>query len=375
MPAKPKLIQKQKNMLRVIYALVPIGLLGIYFFGWRVAALYAVTQAAGFATEYIMTRRRGKPVSTANFVTCMLLAFSLPPLTPLYVAAVGAVVAVLFAKEVFGGFGKNFANPAITGRAFLYLCFPMDLTGQFVPAFKGFPGGFLHWSFRTAYEGAAQLPEYVAAGGKDISAAISQASPMWVAKTEGIDLANQTIGDVSIWDMLLGTIGGTYQAGGATYVQVAGSIGEGCGLLIAIAGIYLLWTKTANWRLMIPGFVGVIFANTLFRDVLGYQAVPPLQWQLLAGTTMYAAVFMITDPVSAPNKPAAQISYGFLIGFLVVFLRWQGVFVAAATFAILLGNLCGPLLDLGAEAWQNRRKAGSQAKPAPQTVKAAKEES
>ena len=82
-----------------------------------------------------------------------------------------------------------------------------------------------------------------------------------------------------------------------------------------------------------------------------------MAWQLLSGTTMYAAVFMITDPVSAPKRRPAQLAYGVLIGMLIVFLRWRGVFVAAATFSILLGNLVGPLLDLAATEWASRGKA------------------
>ena len=143
--AKPapgrRLFLKQPIMLRVIYALVPIALAATYFFGLRVLAVLAVCNAAGLAAEWLMARQRKAPVSQACLVTCWLYALSLPPTVPFWVAAVGAVVAIVFAKEVFGGFGRNFSNPAITGRAFVYICFPNDLTQQFVPAFNpGFLG-------------------------------------------------------------------------------------------------------------------------------------------------------------------------------------------------------------------------------------------
>ncbi|MFP4052877.1 MAG: RnfABCDGE type electron transport complex subunit D, partial [Phycisphaerae bacterium] len=161
-------------------------------------------------------------------------------------------------------------------------------------------------------------------------------------------------------DMSLGTIGGVFQpAGEQAQILAAGSIGEGAAVLIAVCGIYLLVTKTASWRLMLGGFAGAIIASVLFRQVLGYTGpgeVPPLAWQLLSGTTIYAMVFMVTEPVSAPRNEKARFVYAFTIGFLLVFLRWQGPFVAAATFSILLGNMLAPLIELGAVGWDKWRK-------------------
>ncbi len=359
-------------MLRVIYALVPLALGATYFFGLRVLAVLTVCNAVGLGAEWLMARQRKAPVSQACLVTCWLYALSLPPTVPLWVAAVGAVVAIVFAKEVFGGFGRNFANPAITGRAFVYLCFPNDLTQQFVPVFKGFPGGLAHWSL----ESMGRLPEYLSAqlsgAGRGLADAVSQASPMWVAREYGIDAVVNNNHGANLWDMILGSIGGVFQAPGqaAPRILSAGSMGEGCAVLILAAAVYLLWTRTANWRLMLSGFLGLFAANILFRDILGNDGlggVPPIEWQLFAGTTLYVLVFMVTDPISATKRRAAQWAYGFIIGFLVVLLRWKGVFVAAATFAVLLGNLIGPLLDLGAGAWEDWLKARkASAAPAPQ---------
>lgn len=346
---------KQPQMRRVLYALVPVLLSAIYFFGWRALAVLAVCNVAGMAVEYFTSRSRGQPMSIAGLVTCCLYALSLPPTTPLWIAVVGVVVAVLFGKEVFGGFGRNFANPAIVGRAFVYVCFPVELTARFVPAFKGFPGGFAHWSF----EHLGELPGYVAAAGRGAADAVSQATPMWVAREFGEAAVGRAAGTL---DLLTGSIGGVFEAEGRVGVLSAGSMGEGCAALIVLSAAYLLVTRTANWRLMLSCLAGVVLANVLFRNVLGFDGVggvPSLPFTLLAGTTVYALVYNVTDPVSAPRRKPAMIAYGLLIGFLIVFLRWRNVFVAAATFSILIGNLVGPLLDMGAAAWSDRRKAAA----------------
>ena len=368
-PARRPLFMKQKVMLRMVYALVPLLVSAIYFFGWRCLAVLGVCWGAGLVTEYITSRQRGQSISMANFVTCWLLALSLPPLIPYWVAAVAAVVAVLFGKEVFGGFGRNFANPAIVGRAFVYVAFPVPMTAQFVPAFRGFPGGFAHWSFGSLGELPAyiqRLPQYAELASKDVADAVTQASPMWVVREFGRDAM---LHGGSLWDDFLGTVGGVFQtSGGDVRILAAGSMGEGCALLIVLAAVYLLWTRTANWRLMAGGAIGLTAATVLFRHLLGFDGlggVPPLLFTLWTGTTLYAVVFMVTEPVSAPKRKGAIWAYSILIGFLVVTLRWRGVFVAAASFSILLGNIVGPLLDIAAEWWAARRKARKGGKPAP----------
>jgi len=349
---RPRLFMSQKTMQRMVWALLPVLVSAVYFFGWRVLAVLVVCQAAGLVTEYLTSRQRGQAIAQANWVTCWLLALSLPPTVPLWVAAVGSVVAILFGREVFGGFGRNFANPAIVGRTFLYVCFPTELTARFVPAFKGLPGGFTEWSF----ESLASLPDYLSGGGRQVADAISQASPMWVGKKLGLEAASQA---APLWDMFTGSIGGLFQSDGGVRVLSAGSMGEGCAPVIMLAGIYLLLTRTANWRLMLGGLLGVGLATGLFRHLLGFDGmggVPPVHFTLFAGTTTYALVYMVTEPVSAPKRPAAMLIYGALIGFLIVTIRWQGVFVAAASFSILLGNIVSPLIDMAVSSWEARHR-------------------
>lgn len=363
-PKKP-LFLKQPQMMRVVYALLPILASAIYFFGWRALAVVAVCFLAGGITERITSKQRKQPMSMALFVTCMLYGLSLPPTVPYYVAIVGIVVAILYGKEVFGGFGRNFVNPAILGRAFVYVCFPIALTGQFAPAFGGpgdWAGGLTKWSYATHGEIPAYIEAPPAVADKPIVDTISQASPMWVYKDVGPEAFEE---GTSYLDLFTGHIGGIFTQDGSPRLMTAGSMGEGCAILILIGAAYLLITKTANWRLMLMTAIGLLVANTLFRNILGHDepgtGVPPVLLNLLAGTTLYVMVFMVTDPVSAPRQKPAQYAYGFIIGFCIVFMRWLGPFVAAASFAVLFGNLLSPLLDIGATAWQDWKKARAEA--------------
>ena len=348
-PGHKPLLLKQPIMLRVVYALVPVLASGIYFFGWRVLALVAFCTGVGFATEYLTSRQRGSPVSMACFVTCGLYTLSLPPTMPFWMAAVGIVVAILFGKEAFGGFGRNFANPAIVGRAFVYVCFPTAMTASFVPALRGWPGGLGQWSFTAL----ARVPDYVAGVARTGVDAMTAASPMLALRDYGYT--------TGLWDLVLGTAGGTFETP-TSYgprVLAAGSIGEGCAPLIVLAGLYLMLTQTSNWRLTVSTVAGALLAGFLIW-VGGARDALPLYFKLLTGAFLYVAVFMVTDPVSAPKRPGAMIAYGGLIGLLIILISWKSHFIAAASFAVLLGNIVSPLLDMAATAWRDRAKKASQ---------------
>jgi len=346
-PAPPKRktrLLKQPAMLRMLYALAPVLVVGIYFFGWRVLALLAACTAAGTATEWLMASRRGGALTTANFVTCALYTLSLPPTMPLWMAAVGIVVGVLFGKEVFGGFGRNFANPAIVGRAFVYVAFPLEMTGSFVPAFRGWPGGFGHWAFHTL----AQAPAWLGTAAKSGVDAVTSATPVVALRDFGYE--------TPLRDLALGAIGGTFPGGATEKVLGAGSIGEVCAPLIILAGIYLLATRTANWRLMLSPLLAASAMVGLLHHVLGIARVPSLPFSLLSSSLLYGCVFMVTEPVSAPRKPLAMWLYGAFIGTTIIILRWLGQFPGSVSFSILLGNSVGPSLDMAVAAWQGRRK-------------------
>lgn len=322
-------------MRRVLLALVPALLGGICFFGWRVLAMVLWVGLVAAATEYFLARRRGDPLTESCFVTAALLGLSLPPNLPFWMAAVGAIVALSFGKELFGGFGRNVFNPAIVGRGFLYVCFPIEMTAGFSPAYARLQG-YLHWA-----------PQRVWDGGID---AVTAVTPMWARR----DYSHVT--DLS--RLFFGNIGERFQdADGVSHVVSAGSVGEVSSLLLLIGGVYLLWTKTANWRLTVSALAGAALATVVFRLLPGGEAVPPVAWTLCSGALLYAAFFMVTDPVSAPRDNLAQLIYGAFIGVMIVFLRWRAVFAGGVAFAILLGNTAGPTVDLVCQSLRKGAKA------------------
>lgn len=345
---KKPVFLKQQMMLRVVYALIPVLLVSIYYFGWRVLALVGVSLIFAFLTEWISTSYRGGRMSYAVYVTAMLYGLSLPPTVPFWVAAVGAIIAILFGKEVFGGFGKNPFNPAIVGRAFVYVSFPEDMTAQFVPVFRNFPAGLSKWSFSSLNE----IPDYIKSAGLSKVDAISAATPMWSRRDYGFE--------TSIEKLFTGNISGIFEHSGQNMVLSAGSAGEVCTIVIILAAIYLIWTKTAKWQLTVSTIVGAVVLNVILRNILGIQAVPPVLFTLFSGGLMYAAVFMVTDPISAPRNKISQWIYGGMIGMLIVFFRYKAIFAGGVGFAILMGNMFSPSLDL----WIKRIKARKKNKEA-----------
>lgn len=333
-PKKKSWFKKQGIMNKVLYALIPALLGAIYFFGWRALVMTIWVCAIGCLAEYLMASRRGDPLTASCLVTGALFALSLPPNVPFWMAGVGIAFGIIFGKEVFGGFGRNVFNPAIVGRAFTYVCFPIQMTSEFSPVWGGTWGGLTKWGPRAVLDGVD---------------AVSAATPMW---------SNRDFGFMANWvDLFTGNIGQVFQdSNGVDRVLAAGSMGEVSAILVLIGGLYLLKTKTANWRLTLSTILGGILSVVLFRHILGYEAVPPIHWTLFSGAFLYAAFFMVTDPVSGPKVRYSQYVYGFMIGALIVFLRWKAVFAGGVAFAILLGNTCGPTLDMFLKRFDKKKK-------------------
>jgi Na+-transporting NADH:ubiquinone oxidoreductase subunit B len=310
-------------MRRVLYALAPIAVFAIWLYGLRVLAVLAVSLAIGVLVEYLFEKKKGGKVSEAVLVTATLFALSMPPGAPLWIVAVGIAFAVFMAKEVYGGFGRNIFNPAIAGRLFVYISFAGVLGSSFYE-----PGNF----------GAAAGSLF---GRVD---ALSTVTPL-AALRDGTQVP------------LLGLLTGFRP----------GSIGESSVILIAAAAVYLLVTKTAQWRLMLSTIAGgAITAGILV--LAGVPAALPLE-SLLAGSFLFVAVFMSTDPVSAPKKQPAQLAYGLLIGAVVVVIRTFSLFPEGTSFAILIGNTFASLFDKQATARAKRkadaaRSAGATTSPA-----------
>lgn len=292
------LFMRQKMMDKVLLALSPIMVFSVFLFGWRVFVLILVSNFFAVLTEYLFVRKKknGK-VSSAAFVTGTLLALSCPPTLPFWMAAVGAMVAIGFGKMVYGGFGMNMFNPAIVGRTFIYISFPNAMTVQWLKPFGNIPGGFAAWSNIDAITTATPIANFNATG---ISESVSKL----------------------FWGI------------------IPGSAGETSALLIILAAIYLLITKTAKWQVMLS----VLLSFTLFTLI--FYRLNPLPF-ILSGGFLFGAVFMITDPVSLPKNIKAIWIYGFLVGFLTVFIRKFSLFTEGFMFALLLGNTFMPIIEFG----------------------------
>ena len=302
--AKPKksLIMKQKVMSQVVYALIPIAVFSVYLFGWRSLSILAVVNIAGFLSEYIFAKIYKKQVSTAVFVTNFLFALSLPPAIPYWIAVVGIVFGVVFGKMVFGGFGRNVFNPAISGRAFVYISFGAPMTSGFVLPASGFPGGFAQWL-----------------AGAD---AVSRATPL---------LELNSGGGVPLLNLVTGLS--------------AGSLGETSAVLIILGGIFLIAKKAANFRIILSGLLGyLVMQSALFFGGVE-AAINPLTG-LFCGSLLYGLVFMATDPISSSQTTdGGRWIYGAVIGILISLIRVFSIWIEAVTFAILLANMFAPLLD------------------------------
>ena len=250
------MFQKQAVMRRVLYSLAPIATLAIWLYGLRVLAVLAVSLAVGVLVEYLFEKKKGGKVSEAVLVTATLFALSMPPAAPLWIVAIGIAFAVFMAKEVYGGFGRNVFNPAIAGRLFVYISF----TGVLASSYYA-PGNF----------GSAAGSLF---GSID---AVTAVTPL-AALRAGTQVP------------LPGLLTGIRP----------GSIGESSVILIVAAAIYLLATKTAQWRLMLSTVIGGSVTAGIFI-LAGIPAALPLE-AVLAGSFLFVAVFMSTDPVSAPKR-------------------------------------------------------------------------
>jgi Na+-transporting NADH:ubiquinone oxidoreductase subunit B len=289
---------KQKNMQRVLIALIPITLFAVFLFGWRVLLVVTVSNLFAFLTEFLFIRnKKNGKVSQAVFVTGTLLALSLPPTIPFWMAAVGAIVGIAFGKMVFGGFGMNMFNPAMVGRTFIYVSFANAMTVNWLTPFTSFPGGFL------AYQNMAHL---------------TAATPMITFRDAGI----------------------TERFCNLFFGIIPGSIGETSAFIILLAGVYLLITKTAKWQAILSTLAGFIVFTLLFY---GQNPIP----FILSGGLLFGVVFIVTDPVSMPKHPVAIWIFGVLVGFLTVFIRKFSLFAEGFMFAILLANTFLPIIEYG----------------------------
>jgi Na+-transporting NADH:ubiquinone oxidoreductase subunit B len=297
---KKRLIKWQKPNVNVMYALIPAIVASIYFFGWRSLVMLTVVCVAGFLTEFVFLKAYYKePVSSAVFVSCFLFTLSLPPTLPIWIAVVGIVFGIALGKMAFGGFGRNIFNPALTGRAFIYISFGGPMTAAWVNHVGGTAGGIVQYA----------------------ADAVTQATPMGQL-AQGIDVSRIT--------MFLG--------------NEAGCLGETSALLLLLGGIYITYRKYANWRVVLSTFLGMLVLQTVLWIMNIGNAIDPIS-AVIGGGFMMGLWFMTTDPVSASQTNTGRWIYGAFIGAVTVLIRTFSIWSGGMMFAILLGNMFAPIID------------------------------
>lgn len=299
MPEKMFLIQRP--MLRVSYALSPLALFSIYLFGWRSLALIGTVFLFGIMTEGLFTYRQGAPVTSAVFVTCLIFALSLPPTIPFWMAVVGIVFGVAIGKMAFGGFGRNVFNPAMVGRCFIYITFPIQLTNDWIKPMGGGMAGFSVWS--------------------PIVDGVTTATPMTVLR-QGASFSFQEL----------------------FFGKTAGCLGETSAFLILLGGIYIIYKKAAPWRLAVSCLFGGILASAVLHGT-GIETMPAPLSSLLSGSFLFGTAFVVTEPISGAKTKPGQWIYGFFVGALTMVLRGFSNFSEGMMFSVLLMNAFVPLLD------------------------------
>lgn len=261
--------------------------------------IYAVTMLVGGLWEVLFALIRGHEVNEGFFVTGILFPLTLPPTIPLWQVAIGISFGVVIGKELFGGTGRNFLNPALTGRAFLFFAYPASISGDAV------------WTAVDGYSGA---------------------TPLAVVAEKGMTALSQQI----TWAQ-------------AFLGNMPGSLGETSTLACLVGAAILILTGIGSWRIISSMVVGAFALATLFY-VVGSDTNPAFQlpphWHLVLGGFAFGTVFMATDPVTASLTRTGQYLYGLLIGGLIILVRVVNpAFPEGTMLAILLGNVFAPLLD------------------------------
>lgn len=262
--------------------------------------VYFVTFVVGGFWEVLFAIRRKHEVNEGFFVTSVLFALTLPPTIPLWQVALGISFGVVVAKEVFGGTGKNFLNPALSGRAFLYFAYPAAMSGDAV------------WTAVDGFTGATPLA-VLAAGGLE---ALQATGLTW-------------------WQAFTG--------------HMPGSMGETSTLMILIGGCLIVGANIASWRIVLGTFLGMVITSTIFTFIpseTNNLFSMPWHWHLVTGGFAFGMIFMATDPVSAAMTHTGRWCFGLLIGFMCVVIRVVNpAFPEGMMLAILFANLFAPIFD------------------------------
>ncbi|CAA7617075.1 putative inner membrane oxidoreductase [Candidatus Terasakiella magnetica] len=317
----------QKTMFTVLAALTPATLFNLWLFGWPAIFLFLVTMLSCVGCEALCMRMRGDSPERALsdgsvLITGWLLALSLPPWAPWWVAAIASIFAVLLAKHAFGGLGQNVFNPAMIGRVVVLVSFPVQMTA-FVPSKP---------LFSAAAPSFAESLHVTFGRGVSLDG-ISAASQLGFIKTElarGIPV-NQSLAHLpSLSELMLGFH--------------PGSMGETAVPLILLGGLFLMWRKIISWHIPVA-MLGTLFVlGTIFSTMdPGRHATG--MFHLLSGASFLGAFFIATDYVTSPVSKSGQLAFGIGIGLLTWIIRTYAGYPEGVAFAVLLMNALTPILD------------------------------
>ena len=313
----------EKNMYGVLIALIPAFICSVIFFGWGAILVTAVSVAACLIFEYAIQKYLLRQTPTiwdgSAIITGVLLAFNLPSCIPLWIVAIGALVAIGVGKMSFGGLGNNIFNPALVGRVFLLISFPVQMTTW--PSPQGF-------ATTDAVTGATPLAIVKAA----LAGNGAEASSSATAMSQGPQSVSEILAahGITVPDMLYGNMGG--------------SLGEVAAIALLIGFAYMLLRKIITWHIPVAIFATVIVFTGILHLANPEQFAGPL-FHLFTGGLMLGAIFMATDYVTSPMTHKGMWIYGIGIGVLTVLIRVFGSYPEGMSFAILIMNGLTPLIN------------------------------
>lgn len=307
-------------MLDVIIALMPavIAMVAVFGFYPLLNTLICVGFCVLFEFLFNLIRKKEQTIGDLSaVVTGIILALNLPAVVPIYVPVVGALFAIVIAKMLFGGIGRNFANPAISARIFLLLAWTSVMTSFVAPLdWSSLADNNMFFSVSNVFN--IKMPDLV-----------TSATPLAHVK-EALELGTNPATGINALDMFLGRIGG--------------SAGEVSSLAILIGGVYLLIRKVIDWKIPLIYILSTVIFTAIFYSNTGY--VGEYVWTyLLGGGLLFGAFFMATDYATSPKSPIAVIIYGIGLGLLTVIIRKFSSMSEGVSYAILLMNIATPLLD------------------------------
>lgn len=315
-----------KVMATVMLALAPATAFGFWLYGWPAINLWAVAIIAAIVGEALVVYLQGRAVRPvlmdgSGILTAWLLALSLPPFAPWWIAVLGSLFAIVISKQVFGGLGQNVFNPAMAARVMLLISFPLEMTTWVAPAHLG-----------GAHAPSLLESLHITFLGQPIDG-MASASLLGHVKTEftrGIGLDQALAGYYSPLDALMG--------------GRAGSLGETAAILLLFGGLFLIARRIITWHAPVAMLAGVAIPALLFNLINSNHYAGPM-YHLLSGGLMLGAFFIITDPVTSPNTTTGQLIFGFSCGLLTWIIRTWGGYPEGVAFAVMLMNAATPIID------------------------------